>query len=87
VDLLRGLSEFLNIPAESHALARALGAKEISTLEFYEKFVFPRVQKLESTVRDAAMLKLLRDLTEIKDSGFLSQLSSLAFVPTAHGIP
>lgn len=85
VDLLHGLAEFLDIPAESVVFARTLGAKEISVLEFYKNFVFPRIPKLSTSIRDSAMLKLLRKLREITDANFKSLLTTLAFVPTASG--
>ena len=84
VDLLRGLPEFLDISPGSVVLARALGAKEISSLEFYERFVIPRLDKLSSPVRDSAMLKLLRRLPEISATT-KKLLASLQFVTTLSG--
>lgn len=83
--LLNGLPEFLDIPAVSVELARALGAAEIPILDFYTKFVFPRIHTLEPSIRDPAMLRLLRGLPEIEEDNFKSHLSKLEFVPSPSG--
>jgi hypothetical protein len=84
-DLLHGLSEFLDIPAPSTVFAQSLGARDISILDFYERFVFSRLDNLCSSIRDRAMTKLLRNLPEITNTKFLTVLANLQFVPTASG--
>ena len=81
-DLLCGLPKFMDIPPESVPFARLLGAKDIPILSFYTSFVFSRLKSLSVSVRDDAMLRLLRMLHDIHDRKFLSQL---AFIPSPSG--
>jgi hypothetical protein len=85
-ELLCGLPDLMDVPAESFPLARALGAQEISFLQFYKLFVFPRLSELEASVRDCAMIKLLRKLPEIPNEEIRDLLGSLKFIPTSSGI-
>eukprot|EP00026_Physarum_polycephalum_P000026 Phypoly_transcript_00026.p1 GENE.Phypoly_transcript_00026~~Phypoly_transcript_00026.p1 ORF type:complete len:3127 (+),score=429.16 Phypoly_transcript_00026:113-9493(+) len=85
-DLLCGLSDLLDIPAESLPFARALGAEKISTLKFYRRFVFKRLPALDASVRNSAMIRLLRKLPEIPSADFKNELRNLQFVPTSAGV-
>ena len=75
------------LPPSDASLFRRLGVKAVSVTSLYKADIFPRLNTLDPSTRDAAMAQVLRRIgaLDAEDSTFSSVLRETAFVPTSGG--
>ncbi|KAL0905364.1 hypothetical protein M5K25_023777 [Dendrobium thyrsiflorum] len=72
---------------EEEILLRYFGIVRMPKSAFYKKYVLSRLDELQSDVRDAIMLSILKELPQLclDDSSFKESMRRLKFIPTASG--
>ncbi|KAK8969856.1 hypothetical protein KSP40_PGU011807 [Platanthera guangdongensis] len=78
---------FCSSTIEEEILLRYFGIERMPKSAFYRKYVLSRLDELQSDVRDAIMISILKELPQLSldDSSLKESLRSSKFIPTVNG--